>query len=729
MAYRLVLFSGLICFFLFSWASLPAQNAPTETLQGRLQSLVVDYFETSEYLIEHILITDSNQRFRLHFKPGIIVPKAGSRISVRGKVVDEDVFVEWVSVLAQPRDNPTTGEQKICVLLINFQNNPTENVTKEQVEQMFFAPSNSIDHYWREASYGKTWATGDVFGWYTLPINETCDPGLWRQLAIEMADPDVNYLEYNRLFILVPGGGGCGWGGLGTLGTEIFQTDDGWWETTTSWCRSEYYTDPWYAIAVSCHEGGHNFGLMHANSIDYGDEVLGKFDCGACGGSMAEYGDRFDVLGAWDNGHYNAQHKVALGWFEPGNVVEVTGSGLYAIDAYATASNNPKVLKVLRGNGSTSTEWIWLEWRAPVGFDATLNYYSGYNFNGVLGHFEWGWGNSATYLLDFTPTDGDFHNAALVAGQTWTDYYTGLVIKPLGVQGETFWVQIGGEPLAKISVTPSVIVGGAKATGEVSLNSKAPPGGVMVTLSTDRPDLVTIPSNVTIAGGEKSVKFDVLTQYVTNSVKVKITSSLFNTDSSVLIELVPVSVKKIRVDPNSITGGWEATGTVELNGPAPPGGLLVSLQSQYPSIAQVPPNVQVSEGQDFVNFPVTTSAVGATTSVKITATKNNDKVTTKLEVTSAEISKLELVPSHVTSGSTSKGVVTLTGPAPKGGVEVKLKSGNTKLAKVPSTLIVPEGHTSASFDIQVGSTSSTKGVAIFATRFNTKSAVLIVSPK
>lgn len=72
--------------------------------------------------------------------------------------------------------------------------------------------------------------------------------------------------------------------------------------------------------------------------------------------------------------------------------------------------------------------------------------------------------------------------------------------------------------------------------------------------------------------------------------------------------------------PATIQGGTVGTGTITLDSVAPQAGYVVSLTSSSPTIASVPATVTVPGGASTVNYPVTTTTVGADTSVTITAT-------------------------------------------------------------------------------------------------------------
>jgi hypothetical protein len=112
----------------------------------------------------------------------------------------------------------TTGVQKIAVLLVTFPG-VTPPLTPQAAFDIFFgATDRSLDGYWQEASYNQASASGTVFGWYTLNTSYTCDQ-YWqlRDAVIAAADPDVNFNNYTRIFIVFPKPSGCSYGGLGTI--------------------------------------------------------------------------------------------------------------------------------------------------------------------------------------------------------------------------------------------------------------------------------------------------------------------------------------------------------------------------------------------------------------------------------------------------------------------------------------------------------------------------------
>ncbi len=71
-----------------------------------------------------------------------------------------------VTLLAAASPN-TLGAQKTAVILVNFQNDPTNTwVTPAQAHDIVFATDNpgSVANFFKEASYGQAWLVGDVYG-------------------------------------------------------------------------------------------------------------------------------------------------------------------------------------------------------------------------------------------------------------------------------------------------------------------------------------------------------------------------------------------------------------------------------------------------------------------------------------------------------------------------------------------------------------------------------------
>ncbi len=348
----------------------------------------------------------------------------------------------------------TVGVQNIAVILVNFSNGTLPaNLTPAFVTNAFFGV-NSLDTFWKEASYNQTSAAGQVFGPFTLPSTVTAcsSTTAMRTAAIAAADSQVDFRNYTRIVIIHPNVGSCSIG-VGTIGCSGLTSADGSFQASTAWLRGDYLTTSSAIVSVASHEAGHNLGMQHASTYDYGATALGP---PGTAGTYNEYWDVFSAMGLSFNnggtiliGHYAAPQKAALGWLPSGSGYQtVTSTGSFTVLPTEVATAGTKALRVQRPG---TNKYLWLEYRQNIGpFDSTLNGYSSNIYRGALIHYDDP--NEANYpgtlLLDFTPTGtpNDFSNPVLAAGSSWTDPSTALTlnIQSATMSGMTVAVTIGG---------------------------------------------------------------------------------------------------------------------------------------------------------------------------------------------------------------------------------------------------------------------------------------------
>jgi hypothetical protein len=169
-------------------------------------------------------------------------------------------------------------------------------------------------------------------------------------------------------------------------------------------------------------------------------------------------------------------------------------------------------------------------------------------------------------------------------------------------------------------------------------------------------------------------------------------------DSSTAATTITAALSAVVLSPSSVAGGSALTGTVTLTTVAPAGGAVVSLSSSSPAAA-VPASVTVPAGSSSQSFTITTQSVATTAT--ITATYSSVSQTAVLTTTVVTIPTLQnlLLSTNVSSGGLPvQGTLTLTAPAPAGGLTVSLASNST-LVTVPATVTVPLGNISRTFQI------------------------------
>jgi hypothetical protein len=322
----------------------------------------------------------------------------------------------------------TFGAQNTAVILVNFQDAPTNQPwTPAQVQSAVFT---TVSNYFFETSYQQTSLTGNVFGWYTIPVSSTtCDANQIATAANNAAAAaGVNLTAYMRYVYFFPYDSYCGFSGMASVGGSPSQS---WVNGTISG-------------SVIAHELGHNFGLYHSHGLDCGPVTLS----GSC--TVWEYFDTMDVMGT-GQGHYNSFQKERLGWLNYGAsppIATVSSSGTYTLAPYELTDSNPKGLKILKfANPTTGLSYFYyIEYRQPLGFDSFIASMAAQNeTKGVVVHLAEQGNPNSSDLLDMTPhssTYFDWNDVALVVGATYSDPDAGVTIAPVSVSGSSANVSV-----------------------------------------------------------------------------------------------------------------------------------------------------------------------------------------------------------------------------------------------------------------------------------------------
>jgi len=215
-----------------------------------------------------------------------------------------------------------------------------------------------------------------------------------------------------------------------------------------------------------------------------------------------------------------------------------------------------------------------------------------------------------------------------------------------------------------------------------------------------------------------------------------------------------IQVSSVAVSPNSVTGGATVNGTVTIAQAAGASGVTVKLQSSNRAIAVTPDNVVVQPGTNSATFIVQTNPVAVNPnvvadppSVEISAQAGTSTKSVKLTVLPARLAAFIFNPTSVTGGTAATGQVTITGPAPSGGLAIGIALVNPNspqpsvhdaialrlqapLVAVPAQVVVPAGATSATFQANTKGVTANTQVQINASNgvFVTKTATLTLTP-
>ncbi len=454
-----------------------------KTVGGKLEVQIVDYTDKTSKN-EYSLRTADGQQIILHSaKASLQAVKPGSQLEVKGYQIDGNLLFDGSVKFAALTDlqnvstgyqtsqvttaTPVLGDQKTLVLLFNFQNTPAPTLTVTQAQ----AVMNQVKAYYQENSYSQidiksvldAGQAADVRGWYNIPVDQTCGSSTMINALLNAANAEVNYNDYGRLVLAAPfGGGGCAtWEGISTLGKVTVNSPDGDVEMSVSSVKPEFFDQ--YVVG---HELGHGLGNNHAQFYDCGKVSVADSDC-----FRVEYGDYYDIMGiATQGGHFNAMHKENLGWLSATNLQTVVTNGSYVLYPMSTTTSNLKAIKIPR----SAQDYIYVEFRQPIGQDTGIGGVSTEVFTGALLHVGFVGDLNYSELIDPTPP-GSLANNALPVGTTFTDPATGTQIRAVSKTSSALTVSI---TIGKTDFTPPTAsvtapTAGANVSGNITVSANA----------------------------------------------------------------------------------------------------------------------------------------------------------------------------------------------------------------------------------------------------------------
>jgi M6 family metalloprotease-like protein len=467
-----------------------AAAAADDRVTGRLMFIHADDFDSGKTSYHYEVHGDDGRvtGLKLHIQPETL--QAGMKIAASGTRLAEsgDLEATAIDIYALPETtDPTAGSptalevttkatttHSVLVTLLKFSDTSTDPMPVLTAQQVMSTNADSVTKYFKEASYGQhqlnVTVTSSWLRSATLKTPTSCTSTQWSQIqqAADAAAKAAGYTAtYEYHVYIFPRVAACGWSGLAYIANPKWAFINGAGAVATK---------------VIAHEMGHNFGLMHAASVDCGAAVIG----GAC--SVSEYGDGFNTMGMGNSMHYAAAQKYNLGWIASGAVkVHTSGTATYTINPLELAGGTTYAVKIPVATRRT----YWLEYRQPLGFDAGL---SSYPTNGVqirLGlPFETTCSgcNNDTQFLDLTPSTSMMFDGALTVGKTFKDPQYGTTISVLSASATGVSVQVsstGATPPGLVTTTTALsssvnpAVTGATVTFTATVTGSSPTGTVV----------------------------------------------------------------------------------------------------------------------------------------------------------------------------------------------------------------------------------------------------------
>jgi hypothetical protein len=359
-----------------------ASSPPQQTLTGTVR--LIDHEGSRQQLVV------GQKAYELALPGGQLLP-SGMRISASGTRDRMTFTARRYDVAAGAEGIDTTGTQTVKVIRVQWDGNPADNTSVQDVQDAF----TTLSTWTNKVSEGllPSFAVSVDPTYETVAVPEDCGAGgakdLW-ELAVVAAGIDP--ADWDHVIVYRPDNGDCSYAGVASIGYNYMVLNG-----TLS-------------LGVVAHEMGHNLGLHHSHSLTCNDNTV------TIGGSctdFAEYGDPADTMGSGESAWYNASQRDLLGWLGAGVKTLSPCAGPVTLQPYESnaVSGNPVAVQVPTGTGST----YWLEYRKA---DVTEPDLTPLAQTGVLLHLVAPVADGPM-LLDGTP-DGtyDLADAPIASGST-----------------------------------------------------------------------------------------------------------------------------------------------------------------------------------------------------------------------------------------------------------------------------------------------------------------------
>jgi hypothetical protein len=296
-------------------------------------------------------------------------------------------------------------------------------------------------------------------------------------------------------------------------------------------------------------------------------------------------------------------------------------------------------------------------------------------------------------------------------------------------------------PVIPISVTipsPEAVAGNVL-TATVTLNGLAPGkmgGTITLTSASSNADAAKVNGKLRIDVGSNSGTFLILLGNVQTVMTSTITVSYNGVSVNLMITVTPVELTNFTIAPTEIiggkvaSGGKAATATITLSA-KPPAKAVVMLTAEKGAPIQINPDSVAIETGKSGTAMITADAVAKDTQVKITATYGGFVKTAAITILAPMLNSVTAPATVKGDGKTTAQVtVTLTGPAPAGGIKVNLEAASPFPIPKGTVVTVPAGSTTAqskaitaakvikntTVNIEASSNGVTKTVAITVTK-------------
>ena len=365
-------------------------------IEGRYEMRIARMLDGSSRTSHHIktpdevfeIVLDEPLEERVEYESWIRVP--GEK-ATDGRWAADELIV--VAPPPQPLIDPEFRDpRRIGTVLVFWNGQGLENGS---ASDSMYTGNSSTNVYYGENSYGIETMAGKVFGPYEIDDPGGCNENIIVDRAeAEMRDRGHDPSQFRQMMFHFPGGAGCGYAGLASVGSPDNPARNSWYHGS-------------FGCTTRNQELGHNYGMGHSHAYNCPATPDGMDHnlYGDC--EHVEYGHPYDPMGD-GCGHMNVVQKTYMGWIEGCNVVTATSDGVFNLMPTEIPCDGTQALRIPMYDG----RYYYLEYRNGDGEFAVGG--------GVLINVapDIGGFGPPNYVLDEL---GDDENGYLHEGDTFTD--------------------------------------------------------------------------------------------------------------------------------------------------------------------------------------------------------------------------------------------------------------------------------------------------------------------
>ena len=271
--------------------------------------------------------------------------------------------------------------------------------------------------------------------------------------------------------------------------------------------------------------------------------------------------------------------------------------------------------------------------------------------------------------------------------------------------------------LSSLSCNPTSLASAAGTTCTVTLSQAAPAGGTAVSLSSNNALLPVPGATITVPAGSATTTFNATAGSIPSNQNATLTATLSGVSQTATISLASaMTLSSLSCNPTSLTSrsGHHVHRHIEPGGSCRRhGGFPIQQQHAAASSGAQSRSLRVRPRP---HSTPPQAAIPSNQNATLTATLSGVSQTATISLVSAmTLSSLSCNPTSLTSGAGTTCTVTLSEAAPAGGTAVSLSSNNALLPVPGSTITVPAGSATTTFNATAGSIPSNQNATLTAT--------------